>query len=89
MKSLAMFLLEAWYLDVRKSVPASVSKRVNAGIRSFAKSSEEVQKAVELTKNTAAASDARRRRSSVKAALAGGKMRGGNIVHVPCTKTRR
>lgn len=86
MKSLTMFLLEAWYLDCRKNVPATVSKRVNAGIRSFENSSVEVQKAVELAKNSAAAADARRRRSGVKAALAGGKRRGTAIVKSPCHK---
>lgn len=84
MKSLAMFLLEAWYLDCRKSVPAATSRRVNAGIRGFQESSDEVKKAVESAKNSAAAAEARRRRHSFKSALAKGKLRGTAIVQSPC-----
>lgn len=89
MKSLCIFLLEAWYFDVRKNVPATVSRRVNAGIRSFSNNSSEVQETVILAKKSGAAKDAKRRRGSVKRALYYGRMHGGNIVHVPCRKAKK
>ena len=88
MKSLCMFLLENWYSDVRKSVPATVSKRINAGIRSFENSSDEVKEAVQLAKNSGAAAEARRRRKQVLRTLYHGKLQRGNIVHKPSKKGR-
>lgn len=88
MDSLCMFLLEAWYTDVRKSVPATVSKRVNNGIRSFANASPETSKAVKLAKMSGAALDAKRRRKDVASALKHGHRRGSSIVHSPSRKPR-
>lgn len=84
MKSLCIFLLENWYADLRKSVPANVSKRINAGIRSFERSSNEVCEAVKSAKKSGAAIDARRRRKDVSSALKHGHRFGSSIKHIPC-----
>lgn len=88
MKSVLIYLLAAWYTDIRKGVPAATSRRLNAGIKSFADSDPAVAACVEEAKKIADAERVRNRRKTIGAAIRQGRMKNGNIVHVPCGRKR-
>jgi len=88
MKSLLIFMLEAWYTDVRKSVPATVSNRVNSGIRAFSNADPTLREIVNLAKKSGAAAVVHRKRSQIKFNLARQRRYGANIKHVPCRKVK-
>lgn len=84
MKSLLIFMLEAWYTDVRKHVPAKIAKRVNSGIRSFERNNSDVKDAVKKAKNSAVATHGRRTRNAAKLNKAKQIAAARHVEVVPC-----
>ena len=88
MKSCLIFLLAAYYTDLRKATPVAKTRAINTGIKAFADSDPAVAEAVKEAKLIADAERVRNRRKSVVTTFQRGRMKGGSIVHVPCHRKK-
>lgn len=75
MKSLAALLLVAYYVDMKRYIPARVSRKLDADIRALGEGDTKFNDFVRNCKNVAAAQKAKERRATVR-----------HLQHVPCRR---
>lgn len=89
MKSLLICLLVHYYTDIKRRIPAKLSRKIDSDIRSLCLEKADLEAIRSNCKNVAEAEKARRRRQEHKHKLPAKSDHNPGVQHVPCRQDRK